>query len=67
MTIQLLDHVNICTRDLDACMKFYSDILGFENGPRPELGVPGAWMYCGEQAVIHIMAFDEAPESYNFV
>ncbi|MFN3232057.1 MAG: VOC family protein [Alphaproteobacteria bacterium] len=61
MTIQQLDHVNINTRDLDACIKFYSDILGFENGPRPDFGFPGAWMYCGEQAVIHIMAMPDAP------
>ncbi len=61
MTIQMLDHVNINTRDLDACISFYSDILGFENGPRPDFGFPGAWMYCGDQAVIHIMAMPDAP------
>lgn len=62
MSVNLLEHVNINTQDLDACIKFYSDILGFENGPRPDVGFPGAWMYCGGQAVIHIMQMPGGPE-----
>ncbi|MDX1580915.1 MAG: VOC family protein [Alphaproteobacteria bacterium] len=61
MTIQQLDHVNINTSDLEACKRFYADILGFEDGERPDFGFPGAWMYCGDQAVIHIMAMPDAP------
>lgn len=61
MAVNTLDHVNINTRDLDACKKFYGEILGFEDGPRPEFGIPGAWMYCGDQPVIHIMAMPDAP------
>lgn len=61
MGIELLDHVNINTRNLEACIRFYGEVLGFENGPRPDFGFPGAWMYCGSQPVIHIMAMDSAP------
>ena len=61
MGVQMLDHVNINTNNLDACIGFYADILGFENGPRPDFGFAGAWMYCGEQPVIHIMAMPDAP------
>jgi catechol 2,3-dioxygenase-like lactoylglutathione lyase family enzyme len=61
MGIDTLDHVNINTRNLDACVRFYAEVLGFENGPRPNFGFPGAWMYCGERAVIHVMANENAP------
>ena len=58
MGVQTLDHVNINTRNLEACIAFYEDVLGFENGPRPDFGIPGAWMYCSGQPVIHIMAHE---------
>ena len=34
-----LDHVNILTNDIDACRRFYIDILGFEEGFRPDFGL----------------------------
>lgn len=60
MAIDTLDHVNINTSDLEACLAFYLDALGFEDGPRPEFGIPGAWLYCGGNPVIHIMATPDA-------
>ena len=39
-----LDHVNILTNDIDACRRFYIDILGFEEGFRPDFGFPGLWI-----------------------
>jgi len=60
MTVNTLDHVTINTSDLDKCKTFYAETLGFKDGPRPELGIPGAWMYCGEQPVLHIMAMPDA-------
>ena len=41
---QGLFHVAIKTGDLDATIKFYSEILGLELAPRPDFGFPGAWM-----------------------
>lgn len=61
MAINTLDHVTINTSNLDACKKFYGETLGFEDGPRPALDIPGAWMYCGDQPVLHIMAMPDAP------
>ena len=57
--IATLDHVNIRTNDLDACRRFYVDALGFEEGYRPEFGVPGLWLYIGGAPVIHIFEVDE--------
>jgi len=59
MSVDFLDHITINTKHLDDCIKFYADILGFTNGPRPNVGFPGAWMYCGDRSVIHIVVLDD--------
>ncbi len=57
--IATLDHVNISTNDVDACRRFYVDGLGFEEGFRPALAVPGLWLYVGNSPVIHIVQVDK--------
>lgn len=54
-----LDHINIETRDLDKSVSFYRDVLGLEQGWRPDFGVPGAWMYTGDQPIIHLVVRDK--------
>lgn len=53
-----LDHFLVMTRDADATRDFYRDVLGFEDGFRPDLGFIGHWMYLGEVAVIHIAEWE---------
>lgn len=53
-----LDHINIETTDLAGTIRFYEDVLGLANGPRPPFTFPGAWLYHGEQALIHLVAVD---------
>lgn len=50
-----LDHINIRTSDLDRLCKFYVHVLGMEIGARPSFDVPGAWIYAGGQAVLHVV------------
>ena len=50
-----LDHVNIMTNDLDGCRKFYIDVLGFEEGYRPDFDFPGLWVYVGGAPVVHFI------------
>ena len=59
MTLTMLQHVNIMTDKLDETVAFYEDILGFENGERPNFAFPGAWLYCRGEAVIHLIGVDE--------
>jgi catechol 2,3-dioxygenase-like lactoylglutathione lyase family enzyme len=59
--IQRLDHVNVRTANLEGLVRFYTDVLGLSRGERPPLGFPGAWMYAGEQAVIHLVGVEQAP------
>jgi len=54
MPIESLDHYNICTADLDRARRFYTDVIGLREGDRPPFGRPGAWMYLGDQAILHI-------------
>lgn len=63
MSVGLLDHYNVRTKDLAATVAFYEKVLGMESGPRPDFPFPGAWMYSEGQAVVHLVdigAMDEA-------
>jgi catechol 2,3-dioxygenase-like lactoylglutathione lyase family enzyme len=51
-----MNHFTVLTADLDATRRFYIDILGLTEGPRPPLGFPGAWLYAGGQPVLHVVA-----------
>ena len=56
MGLETLDHVNMRTSRLDAMCRFYEDVLGLKVGPRPPSPTPGAYIYCGDQAVVHLVA-----------
>jgi catechol 2,3-dioxygenase-like lactoylglutathione lyase family enzyme len=60
--IRRLDHVNVRTANLEGLARFYDDVLGLTRGERPPLGFPGAWMYAGEQAVIHLVGVEQPPK-----
>ncbi len=54
-----LFHVAIKTADLDKTRRFYLDILGLAEVPRPDFGYPGAWIGVrmpGGAAIVHIYA-----------
>ena len=54
MKITGLDHYNIATADLERARTFYTQVVGFRDGERPPFGKPGAWMYMGNHAILHI-------------
>ncbi len=58
MSITILDHVNIRTNNLEGMISFYDEVLGLSPGPRPNFPFPGAWLYAGDQAVVHLIAVD---------
>ena len=60
-----LNHFSIRTTDLDASRRFYADVLGLTDGPRPDFPFPGHWMYRGDHAdyanaVVHLIGIDKA-------
>jgi catechol 2,3-dioxygenase-like lactoylglutathione lyase family enzyme len=57
MQVTGLFHVAIKTNDLDATVKFYTDVLGMELAHRPDFGFPGAWIaQPGGPPIVHIYA-----------
>ena len=61
MGIKGLDHVNINTSNMKGTMSFYTDLLDFTDGFRPPFDFPGAWLYAGGNAVIHLVFSDSEP------
>lgn len=58
MAIEALDHVNLCTSQLPAMQRFYTETLGFEVGARPNFSFDGAWLYCGGRPTVHLVEVD---------
>ena len=73
MSVGVLDHFNIRTRNLAETVRFYEDVLGLEKGPRPNFAFPGAWMYSEGKPVVHLVDISLTEEQqrqgmveYNF-
>ena len=62
MAIDGMNHFTVLTHDLEATRNFYIGILGLKEGYRPPFSFPGMWLYCGDQAVLHVIAGRKLPE-----
>ena len=62
MPVKSLDHVNLRTTRLDEMIRWYGEILGLKPGKRPDFAFPGAWLYIGDLAAIHLVAVETPPE-----
>ena len=60
MALLFLDHVNLRTANLAGMTQFYCDVLGLRLGPRPAFAFGGAWLYCGERPVVHLVEIEHA-------
>ena len=54
MPLTQLEHYLVLSDDIDATRDFYIQVLGMQEGFRPDLGFPGHWVYLGSIPVIHI-------------
>lgn len=54
-----LDHINIQTPVLEATCTFFERIVGLKRGFRPDFPFPGAWLYLGEKAVVHVIGMTD--------
>lgn len=50
-----MNHFTIVAEDPNATTDYYIGLLGLKDGYRPDLGFPGAWLYAGGSAVLHII------------
>jgi catechol 2,3-dioxygenase-like lactoylglutathione lyase family enzyme len=55
MAISAMNHFTILTDDVPRTVAFYCDLLGLADGARPPLGFPGAWLYAGDAAILHVV------------
>jgi len=62
ISVGQLDHFNIRTRNLAETVRFYEEVLGLENGPRPNFAFPGAWMYSEGRPVVHLVDISPTAE-----
>ena len=61
MIARRVDHVSFAVRNLDRSLAFYRDVLGLTLAPRPDLGIPGAWLQAGD-AQVHLI---EVPADFD--
>lgn len=60
MHINRLDHVNLRTTQLETMIAWYGDVLALHPGARPDFPFAGAWLYAGDQAIIHLIGITGA-------
>lgn len=56
MALKAIDHFTIKPSALEASVKFYVEVMGLEEGDRPPFEFPGAWLYCGDRPLVHLVA-----------
>ncbi len=61
MIAKSINHISFAVRDLDASLHFYRDILGLEDIPRPNIGIPGAWLGAGNSQV-HLIGIPDGAD-----
>lgn len=54
-TVRELNHVALDVRDVPASVRFYRDMLGLPELPRPDFGFPGAWFRLGATQELHLI------------
>lgn len=60
--IQAMNHFTVLTGDLDATRRFYGELMGLKEGPRPPFKFPGIWYYAGKDPILHVIAGRPLPE-----
>lgn len=58
--VQSLDHITLIVADLKATTRFYVELLGMQNVPRPDFDFPGAWYQIGNCQIHATVASDLA-------
>lgn len=56
-----MDHFTIVTNQLETTRRFYVDLIGLQEGPRPPFPVDGLWLYANGKAILHVISVDTMP------
>ena len=60
MRIKKINHVTLHVKDVAASCRFYGEVLGLRQLPRPDFDIPGAWFSLGNQQ-LHLIGGRAAP------
>lgn len=55
MGVSAMNHFTVLTDDVPRTIDFYSWMMGLVEGPRPNLGFAGAWLYADGVAMLHVV------------
>jgi catechol 2,3-dioxygenase-like lactoylglutathione lyase family enzyme len=55
MPATAMNHFTILTDDVPGTIRFYRDLLGLTEGPRPPFDFPGAWLYADATPILHVI------------
>jgi catechol 2,3-dioxygenase-like lactoylglutathione lyase family enzyme len=58
LRVKWLDHVTIVVRDLSATRRFYVEVLGMDEVPRPNFSFVGQWFQAGSTQIHTILETD---------
>lgn len=64
INVRGVHHVNVLVTDVAEAVRFYTDVLGLAEAPRPDLG-PGAWLQLGGEQIHLSHTADRPPESFQ--
>jgi lactoylglutathione lyase len=56
-----LNHLLIVADDLPAMRRFFVQVIGLEDGPRPPFPFPGHWLYSEGTALVHLAQASAEP------
>jgi catechol 2,3-dioxygenase-like lactoylglutathione lyase family enzyme len=62
MPVTTMNHFTILTDDVPGTVRFYGELLGLTDGPRPPFDFPGAWLYAGDAPILHVIGGRPASE-----
>lgn len=67
MQLGAIHHVNLIVDDVVAARRFYGDVLGLEEVPRPDFGMDGAWFAAGATQVHLSIGAPPPPDAFQHV
>lgn len=71
MPVMGLSHyaIRLSAESVEETAAFYADVLELKRGYRPPFKFPGAWMYAGDSAIVHLIGgpdADNPPDTGRF-
>lgn len=56
--ITRLHHAALCVTDITRSKRFYAEVLGLREVPRPDFDFPGAWYQFDDGSQLHLIVHD---------